>query len=138
MKQLKTLLKIKNILVENDFKYEDRLYKIIDWNRNAVEGDIVIFKQATYSGSWKRPKFAGYNIRLCKVLYEKYRNDLQHQFFLMDLESKKEFSLMGRNLYGNGFARIIGNVKEEQIHRENTIEKNDRGDWTWEKRRELK
>lgn len=146
MKKLKTLKSLKDLITKKDFSLYNfelgserkKIEKILDFSKNAVTGDFIIFKQATFRGSWRRPRFDGYLIRICQVLKENYRNDLQHQFFLKDLENGSNFSVMGRNLYKNGFVRVIGNEKEEATHYENTEEKNERGEWSKNEREKRK
>lgn len=136
MKRLATLKKIKEELLKNNFSYNKKLKNDIDLNKDACIDDVIIFQQAIFGGSWKKPKFLGYNTRICKVLNESYGAEKQqHTFTLKDLENQEEFRIKGRNIYGNGFARIKGNQKEELARVEIATEKHTRGDIAREMRK---
>lgn len=79
---------------------------------DACVGDEVIFAKAIFSGSFRKPKFAGYEIIRGIILRESYgANKAQHTFTLSVAGTIK-----GRNLYRNGlWAKPRASAEREEI-----------------------
>lgn len=74
---------------------------------DVVVGDVVRFERATFSGSYRRPAFDGFEIITGKVVRESYGRDKQQHTFTLELEGGGELLIKGRNLYKNGVWRQI-------------------------------
>ncbi|MDR1952343.1 MAG: hypothetical protein LBQ37_02365 [Elusimicrobiota bacterium] len=97
-------------------------------NKDAAVGDIIIFQRPTFTGSFRRPKFAGYETILAEVQKESYGFETQqHTFTLKNIETDTTFRIKGRNLYGTNFIRILGNDDYELKRKEIADEKHRRG-----------
>jgi hypothetical protein len=78
-------------------------------NTNSiVTGDIIIFKEGVFSGSYPKSTFEGYRFNKCKILKESYGSKRgQHTFTLEIIKSEGEDALCekdkirrkGRNIY---------------------------------------
>lgn len=72
---------------------------------DAVVGDVVRFERATFSGSYSRPKFDGFELITGEIVRESYGRDKQQHTFTLRLEGGGELRIKGRNLYKNGLYR---------------------------------
>jgi hypothetical protein len=73
----------------------------IDTTGDVVQGDEVAFERATFSGSWKRPSFAGFELVKGKVVGDSYGKDKQQHTFTLELPDGSTTRIKGRNLYAN-------------------------------------
>ena len=77
----------------------------INTTGDSVTGDHVCFERAIFSGTYKRPKFEGYELVEAVIIKESYgKQSGQHTFTLQD-SSGNTFLIKGRNLYRNGLWR---------------------------------
>lgn len=93
---------------------------------DCVIGDDVRFEQATFSGSWRRPKFDGFILVTARVVSESYGRDKQQHTFTLALPDGGKILIKGRNLYRNGTWRKLW--ESESARRAATEEKHGRGD----------
>lgn len=79
----------------------------LDCTDDAVVGDHVAFERATFAGSYRRPKFAGFE-------------------FTLLLENGDKLKIKGRNMYAN---RLFRQPWEDEKQRQVALdEKHNRGD----------
>lgn len=109
--------------------------KWVDATGDVVTGDIIKFKEAVFSGSHRRPKFAGEREVVAKITSDSYGKDKQqHTFSIEVLESSGEEALTpgtktkrkGRNIYKNGTMRLLW--EDEKARSAVADEKHSRGD----------
>lgn len=93
---------------------------------DAVVGDEVRFERATFSGSFRSAKFAGFETVTGKIVKDSYGRDKQQHTFTLLLDEGSELRIKGRNLYGNGTYRKLW--ADESIRRAAADEKHARGD----------
>lgn len=79
----------------------DDIYKLC-CTGDAVTGDEVRFSQAMFSGSFRKPKFAGYRLITGVIVNDSYGQDKQQHTFTLKLEDGSSLKIKGRNLYRNG------------------------------------
>ena len=72
---------------------------------DVVTGDHVRFERATFSGSFRKPKFAGFELITGQVISDSYGAAKQQHTFTLLLESGEKLLIKGRNLYANGVWR---------------------------------
>lgn len=72
---------------------------------DLVLGDEIRFQRATFSGSFRRPKFAGFETITGTVIAESYGADKQQHTFTLDLAAGGKLLIKGRNIYKNGVWR---------------------------------
>ena len=81
---------------------------------DVVVGDRILFKEATFTGSYHKPRFAGYRTIAAKVLKDSYgKQRAQHTFTLQVIDSEgttpiepgKIIKRKGRNVYKQGTKR---------------------------------
>ena len=77
----------------------------IDTTGDCVVGDEVSFERATFSGSFRNAKFAGYELVQGKVVAESYGRDKQQHTFTIETLDGSKIKIKGRNLYANGLWR---------------------------------
>lgn len=77
----------------------------IDCTGDAVVGDDVRFERATFSGSFRSAKFAGFERITGKIIRDSYGGDKQQHTFTLGLEGGGELRIKGRNLYSNTLYR---------------------------------
>lgn len=68
-------------------------------------GDEVRFEQAKFSGSYRKPKFAGFEMITAKIIRDNYGEEKQQHTFTLELEDGSTKLIKGRNLYRNGVWR---------------------------------
>jgi hypothetical protein len=74
----------------------------------AVVGDKVRFDRAIFSGSCRKPTFAGYERVTGKIVRDSYGADKQQHTFTLrvgGIHTGYELRIKGRNLYRNGVWR---------------------------------
>ena len=79
----------------------DDVYKI-NCTGDCVVGDEVRFERATFSGSHRRPKFAGFERMTGKITRESYGSQKQQHTFTIVLKDGSVTRIKGRNLYREG------------------------------------
>lgn len=97
----------------------------INCTGDAVVGDEVRFERATFSGSFRNAKFAGFETITGKIVRDSYGRDKQQHTFTLELAEGGELRIKGRNLYANGLYRK--QWEDESIRFEVADEKHARG-----------
>ena len=110
--------------------YEESTYTgDIEFNQNctgdAVLGDHVRFERATFSGSYRNAKFAGFEMITGLIINDSYGLDKQQHTFTIDLENGEKLKIKGRNLYANGTYRKVWD--NEALRKDAANEKHARG-----------
>lgn len=119
----------------NDLFRGDEVYSI-DCTGDAVVGDEVKFSKASFRGSWRHPKFDGYEIVEGKIIRDSYGSDRgQHTFTVEDSDGFTT-KIKGRNLYRNGLYRKAWN--DEDLRLEALEEKHSRGTEARQMRRNIR
>jgi hypothetical protein len=92
---------------------------------DAVVGDEVRFERATFSGSYRRPRFDGFEMVTGKIVNDSYGAEKQQHTFTIQLENGSKMLIKGRNLYKNGVYR---KPWADESEREESLEdKHERG-----------
>jgi len=68
-------------------------------------GDEVRFERATFTGSYRNAKFAGFEMVTGKIIGDSYGAAKQQHTFTLELEDGSTTRIKGRNLYANGVYR---------------------------------
>ncbi|GEM_PF-972890 len=108
----------------------------LDATGDVVQGDVIQFKEAVFTGTWKKPVYAGDRIITGRVVKESYGEDKQQHTFtlqLLDIQGTKSDEYMpgmeirrkGRNVYKNGVRRQ--EWVDETLRDEVANEKHERG-----------
>lgn len=87
----------------------------IDATGDVVVGDEVRFDRATFTGSFKNAKFAGYERVTAKVIKDSYGQDKQQHTFTLQFEDGTTSRIKGRNLYANGVWRKPWENEEDRV-----------------------
>ena len=82
----------------------DEVYTI-NCTGDCVVGDHVSFERATFSGSFRNAKFAGFELVQGYVVADSYGRDKQQHTFTLALADGSKLQIKGRNLYANGTYR---------------------------------
>ena len=98
----------------------------IDCTGDVVVGDHISFERATFSGSWRKPKFAGMETITGLVVNDSYGSAKQQHTFTLKLEDGSKLCIKGRNVYRNGVRRAAW--ADEAQRDEARTEKHHRGD----------
>lgn len=93
---------------------------------DAVVGDEVRFERATFSGSFRNAKFAGFETITGKIIRDSYGRDKQQHTFTLELADGGELRIKGRNLYANSIYRKPW--ADESLRDQAADEKHARGD----------
>lgn len=93
---------------------------------DACVGDEVRFERATFTGSFRNAKFAGFEMITAKIVKDSYGADKQQHTFTLELENGDRIRIKGRNLYANGTYRKPWKNEKERLVSLN--EKHERGD----------
>ncbi len=72
---------------------------------DCVVGDEVAFERATFSGSYRNAKFAGFELIKSAIVADSYGADKQQHTFTIRLENGNKIKIKGRNLHSNGTYR---------------------------------
>lgn len=93
---------------------------------DAVVGDQVAFERATFSGSLRKPKFAGFEMVTGMIVADSYGPEKQqHTFTILRADGTKTL-IKGRNLYAQTLMRRPWS--DESKRRGAAEEKHGRGD----------
>lgn len=68
---------------------------------DAVTGDEVRFERATFTGSFRNAKFAGFELITGRIVNDSYGCDKQQHTFTLELADGGTLRIKGRNLYKN-------------------------------------
>lgn len=98
----------------------------IDCTGDCVCGDKVCFERATFSGSFRKPKFAGFERIAGEIINDSYGADKQQHTFTIRLADGSTTMIKGRNLYANGVWRQPW--LDEAARKHAADEKHQRGD----------
>ncbi|MGH7239782.1 MAG: hypothetical protein ACREHG_06905 [Candidatus Saccharimonadales bacterium] len=93
---------------------------------DCVTGDRVCFERATFSGSFRNAKFAGFERIEGEIVNDSYGQHKQQHTFTLLLADGSKMTIKGRNLYANGCWRKAW-TDESQRHAA-LNEKHARGD----------
>lgn len=99
---------------------------IINCTGDAVTGDEVRFEHATFTGSFRNAKFAGFEQITGKIIRDSYDRDKQQHTFTLRLADSSTLTIKGRNLYKEGCWRKLW--PDETIRHAAANEKHTRGD----------
>lgn len=111
--------------------FGDKTYKM-DATGDAVVGDEVSFDRAVFSGSFRNPRFDGYQNIKGKIIKDSYGAEKQQHTFTIELPDGSKTRIKGRNLYKEGTYRKPW--KDESLRKVAAEEKHKRGDVAREKR----
>ncbi len=98
----------------------------INCTGDAVVGDEVRFERATFSGSFRNAKFAGFEMITGRIVRDSYGRDKQQHTFTLELADGGELRIKGRNLYASGTYRK--QWADQSFRHQATDEKHARGD----------
>lgn len=104
----------------------------INCTGDAVTGDEVRFERATFTGSFRNAKFAGFEMFTGKIVRDSYGRDKQQHTFTLALADGSELRIKGRNLYKVGVYRKAW--ADESLRHAAADEKHQRGDTAREAR----
>jgi hypothetical protein len=104
----------------------------IDATGDAVVGDEVAFEKAVFTGSFRRPKFAGTVLVIGKIIADSYGYQKQQHTFTLLLPNGEKLRIKGRNLYRNRLYRKPW--PDEQKRWDALDEKHTRGNYSREVR----
>lgn len=90
-------------MIESTFR-GDETY-CIDTTGDVVVGDEVCFDRATFTGSFRNAKFAGFERIAGRVVRDSYGAQAQQHTFTIAMAGGGELRIKGRNLYKNGVFR---------------------------------
>ena len=93
---------------------------------DAVKGDYVRFERDVFTGSFRRPRYAGTEWIEGRIVAESYGADKQQHTFTIERPNGEKMRIKGRNLYRNGCQRRIW--ADESERRAVAAEKHARGD----------
>lgn len=106
----------------------------INCTGDVCSGDIILFTEAVFNGSYKKPVYAGDRRIAARVLKESYGAEKQQHTFILEIlasDGKEPLSAgaktrrKGRNIYKNGTLRMAwANEDDRGVVLE---EKHDRG-----------
>ena len=88
-----------------DYTFNGDAEYCIDATGDVVVGDEVRFDRAVFVGSYRRPKFIGYQRVTGKVIKDSYGSLKQQHTFTLLLDNGTKMLIKGRNLYRNGVFR---------------------------------
>ncbi len=98
----------------------------IDATGDCVVGDRVAFDRARFGGSYRRPKFAGFERIEAEIVADSYGAEKQQHTFTLRRADGSLLNIKGRNLYANGVWRAPW--ADENARRAALAEKHARGD----------
>lgn len=113
----------------------DTIYSI-NSTGDCVVGDKVCFERATFSGSFRNAKFAGFERIEATIVRDSYGKDKQQHTFTLQLKDGSTLRIKGRNLYANGTYRAPWH--NEVLRQSALNEKHYRGDAARAERAERK
>ncbi len=77
----------------------------INCTGDACKGDEIAFDQATFTGSYRRARFNGFERVVGTIVSESYGEAKQQHTFTIQLSDGSKKLIKGRNLYANGVWR---------------------------------
>ena len=105
----------------------------VDITGDACAGDEVAFARATFSGSYRKPRFEGYEVVVGKIVKESYgKMKQQHTFTILTNEGRR-ILIKGRNLYS---VLVLAKPRDPEERAVALRDKHDRGDQARKDRRE--
>lgn len=82
---------------------------------DCCKGDQVRFERATFSGSYRKPKFKAFEMITGVIINDSYgKKKQQHTFTILLSGSDEKILIKGRNLYKNGVWRKKWDNEEER------------------------
>lgn len=103
----------------------DAVFKV-NCTGDCVVGDEVCFERATFSGSYRRARFEGFEKVVGKIIADSYGRTKQQHTFTLELQNGSKTTIKGRNLYVNGVWRKVW--ADESEREEAANEKHARGE----------
>lgn len=103
---------------------------------DACVGDRVAFDRATFTGSYRNAKFAGFERVQGEIVADSYGAAMQQHTFTLRLADGSTTRIKGRNLYANGTYRAAW--ADEAARQAALAEKHGRGDAARAERAERK
>lgn len=91
---------------------------------DAATGDEVIFARARFSGSFRKPRFDGYDILRGEIVADSYGEKKQQHTFTVVLSTGERTFIKGRNLYRNG---VFAKPRSEEERKAALDDKHERG-----------
>lgn len=107
--------------------YRGDLEFSIECTGDCVKGDLVRFERATFTGSFKRPKFMGFELVTGEIVCDSYGAEKQQHTFTLKLPDESRIRIKGRNLYANGIWRKPW--ADETLRDIEAHDKHERGDF---------
>lgn len=107
----------------------------IDCTGDVVVGDIILFTEIVWTGSYRKPVNSGERTIIAKVLKDSYGEMKQQHTFTIEviksygvdpISKNSKIRRKGRNIYRNGTKRLSWECPEARILALN--EKHERGD----------
>lgn len=80
---------------------------VLNCTGDAVVGDEVRFERATFTGSFRNARFAGFERITAKIAKDSYGAKSQQHTFTLVLTDGEILRIKGRNLYASGLYRKI-------------------------------
>ena len=111
--------------------YQDSTYSgdsdySINCTGDCVVGDEVRFERATFTGSYRKPRFDGFEMVTAQIVNDSYGQHKQQHTFTLETEDGEKILIKGRNLYRNKVYRKPWENEEERKMKAD--EKHERGD----------
>ena len=104
--------------------YAKKLGYTDDVTGDACKGDKILFARAKFTGSRKRPKFAGIEVVSGKIVNDSYGQSKQQHTFTIQTKGGEKLLIKGRNLYSIAtFSKPRGDERQIQL-----TEKHQRGE----------
>lgn len=96
-----------------------------DVTGDACSGDEVAFARPVFAGSYRRPKFAGCEIVMGRIVRDSYGAEKQQHAFTIERADGSTMRIKGRNLYG---IKTLAKPRPEEERREALADKHRRGE----------
>ncbi|MEG1754160.1 MAG: hypothetical protein RR234_09630, partial [Christensenella sp.] len=87
-----------------------------DITGDATQGDEVVFVEEQFTGSFKSPKFAGFNVVEGKIIKDSYGADKQQHTFTLELKDGSGKMIKGRNIYKYGLFAKPRDIAERHYY----------------------
>lgn len=97
----------------------------VDVTGDACAGDEVAFARATFSGSYRKPRFEGYEVVVGKIVKESYGKMKQQHTFTIMTDDRRRILIKGRNLYS---VLVLAKPRDPEERAVALRDKHDRGD----------
>lgn len=107
----------------------------INCTGDACNGDVILFSEAVFGGSFRKPKFLGERRIVARIVKDSYGNAKQQHTFSLEVIASDGYDALtpgakttrkGRNIYRNGTMRQPWN--DEAARKTVLDDKHDRGD----------